>query len=392
VKLAIIRQRYNPYGGAERFVDSALGALIEHNVDVSLYTREWHPTKQTLLEPIVCNPRYLGKVSRDRGFARAVCAAIAQHKPDLVQSHERIACCDIFRAGDGVHKVWLEQRRRHEGDWGRLGIALSPYHRYVLEAEAQLFSSVRLKAVICNSRMVRDELRECYSVPESAMHVIYNAVDCERYGVHLRSHRGTVREALHIPEAALTFLFLGSGYLRKGLRYALEAVARLPDAHLIVVGHDKHLARYGKLAASLGMERRAHFVGPHRQPEVFYGTADAFVLPTLYDPCPNAALEAMASGLPVVTSTKCGAAELVTEHGAGFVCQADDVETLAAHLGSLGDPAARAAMGTGAREAAMALTPDAMARRLLLLYHHLLGTGVGSDAAERAQTASQAAL
>lgn len=380
MKLAIIRQRYNPFGGAERFVDSALAALLEHNVDVSLYTREWHPTKQTLLAPVICNPRYVGgSTARDRSFARAVCKAIAHDQPDLVQAHERVACCDIFRAGDGVHRVWLEERQRRMGYWERLGLVMSAHHRYVLAAEVELFTSTRLKAVICNSRMVRNEIAQHFGVADDKLHVIYNAVDSERFGPHLKLHREAVRKALHIPDHAPVFLFLGSGFARKGLRYALEALARLPaDVHLIAVGHDKHLPRYRALAQRIGLSARAHFVGPQKASEHFYGAADAFVLPSLYDPCPNAALEAMACGLPIVTSTKSGAAEIATAHNAGLVCRADDIDALAAHMQALLAPEPRATMGAAARAAVRALTPDAMSRELLLLYHRLLGTGVAS--------------
>ena len=115
------------------------------------------------------------------------------------------------------------------------------------------------------------------------------------------------------------------------------------------------------------------------------------MLPTLYDPCPNAALEAMACGLPVVTSTKCGAAELVIEHDAGFVCPACDVDGLAAHMRWLTDPAAREARGARAREAVLPLTPAAMTLQLALLYRDLLAAAhAGNTAAPPSSLAPSA--
>jgi len=85
------------------------------------------------------------------------------------------------------------------------------------------------------------------------------------------------------------------------------------------------------------------FAGPQKDPKPYYGAADAFVLPTLYDPLPNAAMEAMACGMPIVTSSKSGAAELVQGADAGFVCASRDVATLAAHMrGALGRRTPRA--------------------------------------------------
>jgi UDP-glucose:(heptosyl)LPS alpha-1,3-glucosyltransferase len=126
------------------------------------------------------------------------------------------------------------------------------------------------------------------------------------------------------------------------------------------------------MARQLGIASRVALVGAQDDPKPFYGAADAFVLPTLYDPCPNAALEAMACGLPVVTSTKCGAAELVVEHDAGFVCDAGDLDALTAHMSTLTDPQARAGRGERAREAVLPLTPDVMTLQLVLLYRDLL--------------------
>src|SRR5262249_27996666 len=204
--------------------------------------------------------------------------------------------------------------------------------------------------------MVREELRATYAVAEDKLHVIYNAVDSSQFHPKLQAHRQATRDALRIPRDAIVFLFLGSGFLRKGLAFAIEAMAALPSQfHLLVVGQDKHRSRYGRLASERGVARRVHLVGPQRGTEAFYGSADAFVLPTLYDPCPNAVLEAMACGLPIVTSTKCGAAEIVSAHEAGFVCQADDIGALGDAMSRLGDSSLRAAQGAAARNAVRGL-------------------------------------
>ncbi|TMG84649.1 MAG: glycosyltransferase family 4 protein [Betaproteobacteria bacterium] len=373
MRLAVIRQRYTPFGGAERFVEAALEALLERGVAITLYTRSWPQTRLQLIEPVLCNPPYLGRLWRDWSFARAVCRKIARQPPELVQSHERLLCCDIYRAGDGVHHVWLEERLRDETSLARRLVEWSPYHRYVLDMERALFASPALRAVICNSKMVKEEIRDRFGLAEKALHVIYNAVDSDVFSPQLREHRAAVRGKLGVPDSATVFLLVGSGYVRKGVARAIAALARLPgDAYLFVVGRDKARGRYRRLAEELGVGQRVALLGPQEDPRPFYGAADAFVLPTLYDPCPNAALEAMACGLPVVTSTKCGAAELILEHDAGFVCPARDVDSLAWHMMTLTDAGARATLGARAREAVLPLTPAAMTLQLVLVYRDLL--------------------
>jgi UDP-glucose:(heptosyl)LPS alpha-1,3-glucosyltransferase len=118
---------------------------------------------------------------------------------------------------------------------------------------------------------------------------------------------------------------------------------------------------------------RVVFAGPHKDPRRFLGAADAFVLPTLYDPLSNAVLEALACGLPVVTSRRCGAGELVTAHDAGFTCDATDVAAFAEAMRTLLDPGERGRRAARAPGAVAALTPQDMTQRMLDLYAAVLG-------------------
>jgi UDP-glucose:(heptosyl)LPS alpha-1,3-glucosyltransferase len=369
LRLALVRQRYTPFGGAERFLSRAIDALRSQGATVTLVTRQWDGAAHA----ITCNPIFVGSLWRDWSFARCVCRSLAGANFDLVQAHERIACCDIYRAGDGVHREWLAQRTRVLGPVARLGVRLNPYHRYVLAAERRLFESSQLKAVICNSRMVKDEIRRHFGVDEAKLRVIYSGVDLDDFNPRLRTlHRDAIRSALGLATDATLFLFVGSGYERKGLAAALRALALLPGtAHLAVIGRERRSRRYERLAQELGVAGRVRFLGPQRDVRPYYGAADALVLPTIYDPFPNVALEAMACGLPIVTSTKSGAAELIRDGGNGFACDALDVATLARHLHLLLTPATRERLGASARATVEPMSLDVMSQQLLDLYHQL---------------------
>ncbi|MCK9380435.1 MAG: glycosyltransferase family 4 protein [Sulfuritalea sp.] len=361
MKLAIVRQKYTPFGGAERFVERALVALRANNVDVSIVAREW----QGDLKGVRVNPFYLGRTWRDAGFARGVQRLIAQRRFDLVQSHERIPGCDIYRAGDGVHATWLELRNQPLD-------ALSPWHRYTLAAEAEMFRHPKLRAVICNSRMVKDDIARRFDVAEERLQVIYSGVDLDAFHPRLREAQGrTLREKTGVDSATPVILFVGSGYQRKGLPTLLRALARMvrDDARLWVVGRDKDESLLRKLAQTLGVDDRVLFLGAQTDVKPFYGAADVFALPTLYDPFPNAALEALASGLPLVTTTTCGAAELVTPAN-GAVIAAGDVAALAASLDSLCGRAP--AMRDAARASVAHLDLAQMAAQLMALYSRLV--------------------
>lgn len=330
-RIALVRSRYNPAGGAERFIESVLGALSgasqgDQDPQFTVLCREWlnnSPSQQsqesTTTRRIV-NPPYYGSWWRDASFALAVKLIIQQGEFDCVQSHERIAGCHIFRAGDGLHAAWLARRRRAFGAAERWRQRLNPHHGWLVAEEAAMFRHPNLQAVICNSQMVRAELiaafPDQFSGSDTRLKVIYNAVDLARFNPKLRdTERLPLRQALAIPADAFVWLQVGSGFQRKGVQQTLQALAAQHQsasaAYLVVAGSDKHLARYRALAATLGLAERVRFTGAVSLIEHYYAMADAFVLPTLYDPCPNAAFEALASGLPIVVSADCGAKELV---------------------------------------------------------------------------------
>ncbi len=375
MKLALVRQKYTPYGGAERFMARAVSALRESGTDVAVIAREWQGD-QPGRDFIRCNPFYLGRSWRDAGFAKCVQEIIAGGAFDLVQSHERIPGCQIYRAGDGVHATWLELRGRVQSPLARLATRAQLWHRYTLAAEAAMFRHPDLKAVICNSRMVRDDIAARFGVAHETLHVIHNGVDLESFHPDLcRVHRQRIRSELGIPLHAPLALFVGSGFERKGLPQLLEAFVRLPrrDAHLVVVGRDRQSESLRRSAQRSGIGARVHFVGGQTDVRPFYGAADVFALPTLYDPFPNAALEAMACGLPVVTSTTSGAAELIRTAENGFVVDALNIEALAQSLAAA--ISAGESMAAAARATAEALPISATAEKLLALYQRLMPSG-----------------
>lgn len=372
MKLAIVRQRYNPFGGAERFVERALQALAQQNLHVTLVTRHW-PDAEKGRDVRICNPFHLGRLWRDAGFARSVQRLIGAGEFDLVQSHERIPGCSIFRAGDGVHATWLDLRARQQSVLGRCFTRWHPWHRYTLAAEAEMFHHPALRAVICNSQMVRDDIAHRFGVPQDRLHVIHNGVDLDHFHPGLRvQHRASMRAQLGIAEETPVVLYVGSGFARKGVPQLLQAMAgmRRANAVAVIVGKDKHSRRMQQLADKLGLAGRVHFAGPQQDVRPWYGMADALALPTLYDPFPNVVLEALACGLPVMTTLTCGAAEVLQGRECGRVCDALDTGCQAAALDELLEGEAET-LAIAARDCVSGLGREDMARRLQGLYAHL---------------------
>ena len=370
MKIAFVRARYSPFGGAERFLNSAAESVIAQGASPTIITRAWPQSAGAAIRHRVVNPGYLTSAGRDRGFARAACRLLAQERFDLVQSYERLACCDVFHAVDGVHAEWLVQRQRVQTGLQRLGVRINPHHRYVLQAERAMYASPRLRAVICISKMVKHNIVQHYDVAEDRLHVIYGSIDCTTFHPGLRDeHRTSLRKLHGIPDSARVALFVGSGFERKGVAGFLATVARVDGLFGLVVGHDKHIARHRATADQLGLAGRVIFTGGISDVRPCYAASDVFLMPTLYEPFGLVFGEAMACGLPVITSPQAGAADWI-EHGVnGFVVDPLDVPAMAeAITGALNDPG----MGTRARQTVLPYNQASTAARYAELYQRLL--------------------
>ncbi|MGC6389476.1 glycosyltransferase family 4 protein [Ewingella sp. S1.OA.A_B6] len=370
-RLALVRQKYRPDGGAERFVARALEALEGEDLDLNVITREWLGETNPNWHIHLCDPMKWGRVSREQGFANAARQIWNKEKFDIVQSHERIAGCDIYRAGDGVHRHWLLQRSRLLPQWRGQLLMADRFHRYVMRAEQEMYAAPELKAVICNAQMIKNEIMADFGLADEKISVIYNAIDSQKFLPATESLRHQLRQQFDIPPSAHCMIFVGSGFERKGLEAAIRATA-LTESMLLVVGQDKDEKRYRALANTLGCVDRVRFAGVQKHTLPFYQAADALLLPTLYDPFPNVILEAMSCGLPVITSATCGGSEFIVQGENGFICDALDIKALAESIRALPTSLFDSGMSLAARTRIMKETPARLSEQLINLYKKIL--------------------
>lgn len=271
--------------------------VVESGHQVRLYaSKEW-PPEEWGFGPIT---RVKGKSAT--AFADEMKKVAPRSKGDVLMSLERIWRCDIYRAGDGVHRAWLERRSQIAGPWQNLTQILNRKHSATLALEKALFAEGGAGSVIANSRMVRDEIVRLYGFPNEKIDLVYNGVPLEalRRG---GENRAKTRETLGLESDEVAVLFAGSGWERKGLRFAIEAIEKSgKEMRLLVAGRgDKRKFK----------SPRVQFLDVVHDMPALYGAADIFLLPTIYDPFSNACLEALAAGLPVVTTRANGFAEII---------------------------------------------------------------------------------
>jgi UDP-glucose:(heptosyl)LPS alpha-1,3-glucosyltransferase len=326
VKVALIRQSYRPNGGQERFMARLVPQLVLQGVQPVVIGRDWSEGGfDGLAEIISLNPTYMNRLQRDRGFCRAVQSHLAATAYTLVQGHERIPGVEVYRAGDGVHANWVKtlcgRRRLLRPNW-------HPYHRYTIAAEDAMYRHPHFRRVICNSRMIEQQVLKRNPHLEGRTTLIRNGLDPERFNPSVRIDRDEMRARFGVEDGASVALFVGSGFWRKGLDLSIEALAGT-GAHLWVVGSDSELDQHQARAQELLGAGRVCFFGMERDPRPHFGAADFFVMPARYDPAPNGVLEALACGLPVVTSNTTGSAEFMEGADApGIVVETGDEAAL----------------------------------------------------------------
>ncbi len=373
VKLALIRQKYVHYGGAESFAAQYTTHLAEAGHEVHIFANQWKPCAHPNLHVHPVAAIRTNSFLRTLTFARNAARAVRRQRFDAVQSHERTWCQDIYRAGDGCHREWLEQRKRGLGLGKRLSLECSPFHRLILVLERRLFEGPGCKKIVAISHRVKRDIQKHYRVPDEKIAVVYNGVQLDLFHPKNKSiFRTSLRKRLGIPDDAVLMLFVGSGFERKGLEFLLRSLAFLNQENwrLLLVGKGEW-NRYLNFAPEKFKEK-IHIQDPVDTIEQFYGAADVFVLPSIYEPFGNANLEALASGLPIVTSAHCGAAEIIGEEREGFVIQDPrDAEEIASHLNRLFDVSLRERMGRSARLLAEQFTQKRCADAMLALYREV---------------------
>ena len=361
MKIALNVKSFDPlYGGGERYVVNLARALVAHGHEVHVFTLREGEDLEGVHQHRVTVPSN-PKVLRDWRFTRRSQRALDEHELDLVYGTGKSSKVDIYRPGGGMHRAYVRQdslsaatRLGRTCRW--LKRVLSPKEWINLHLERATLESPRLRRLIVNSDMVKEHVARDYpDFPVEHVCVLYNGVDVELFSPAVREqHRSAVREELGLTDDEVVMLLVATNFRLKGVPELLRALAGLAGRGIdgfrgLVVGKGR-IRRAKRLARRLGVQDRVIFTGGRRDMPALYGCADLLVHPTYYDPCANVTLEALATGLPVVTTRFNGASGLMTDGEEGFVIDSpDEIDRLAGCLAQLMDGEVRRSAGEKAR-------------------------------------------
>ncbi|MEI7807758.1 MAG: glycosyltransferase family 4 protein [Verrucomicrobiota bacterium] len=303
MKLALIRRQFSATGGAELYLQGLLTALAGRSHELHLFAESWSEIPAAAkLHAVNISGR---RATRPLRFAEAVQSQLANERFDCIFSLERTLKQDIYRAGDGVHRVWLQRRREFAPWWKKPFVGWGAFHKNLLALEAQTIDPKNTRHIIVNSEMVKREILEHFAFPAERIHLVRNGVDTARFQ---SGRRAETRARYGVKDDEFLWLFAGSGWERKGLDFVLHAFCRLRDnndkAKLLVAGKGRPpgICPAGVI-----------YAGPVTDMENIFAAADLLVFPPIYEPSANVVNEALASGRPVVTSAQNGASELIRE-------------------------------------------------------------------------------
>lgn len=321
MKIAFIKRNFSYHGGAEKYLATLINQLKKEGHEIHIFSNKWQANEGVIFHKI--NILSFSSFLKAYTFNRNLNISFKEF-PCIV-SFERTTCQHIYRAGEGCHVKWLELRSLIEPFYKQITLKMNPLHRYYLRIEKEIFEKTPL--IIANSNMVKSEILYYYGIDDNKITVIYNGVDTKKFSP---KNKHELREKYNLPKDLTIILFVGSGFKRKGLDTLIKAFARLKEQNLllIVIGKGDKI-EYEKTCHKLKIEKKVLFLGIRKDIESFYALSDLFVLPTIYDPFSNATLEAMASGIPVITTKNNGVAELIEDGKEGYLTESiNDYEEL----------------------------------------------------------------
>ena len=389
MRLAVNYQRVDPSkGGAETYVVDLCRSLIQAGHQVDLYAESW---RDDVLPPEVRAVKVEApgpsKLARIMAFGRNSETAMARGNHDCSVGFINTWSTDVLIPQGGVHGGSLEANsKRYPAGIRRslylLGKRLNPKFWAYRGIEARQFDLSRGTHYVAVSRMVMGHLQRFHDVPTSRIHVIPNAIDPDRLHVDQPAEvRSRLRGELGIAPDALVGLFVGHNFWLKGLKPLLHAMAQRkasrPDAKpltLLVCGGGS-LGPFRRMVKALGLEAEVRMLGFFPEIKACFWAADFFVSPTYYDPCSLVVFEALACGLPVITTACNGAGELITNGEQGYVISAPDaLAEIGSAIDQMADPARRRTMAEKARRLGREQSFDNHVARLIDLFETVAAT------------------
>ncbi len=384
LRIAFVLDKFLPSRGGERYFLFLMDELLKRGHEVHVCAAEIEGSDDRIAYhriPVRKHPRSLRMLT----FLRNSRKVVEEHHFDVVHGTGGSLALDVLNPRGGVEKAYLRQefasidsRLYYAYQFLKHRLSLRTYVE--LWTQKKLYEGTSVKKVIAISRMLKQDMMTYYGVADNRIAVVFNSVNLERFNPANRAlWRAAKRSELAIDEKDVVLFTAGNNYRLKGLKPLIRAVALLkrqfPDERirLLVAGRGQ-IIRYRALAKRLGVSDSVLFLGSVSNIERYYGASDIYVHPTFYDACSFVVLEALASGLPVITTRTNGASQAIESDLAGTILDdPGDIPLLAGAIGRFLDPEKRRQAAPVARAMVEKYPPERNIADTLRVYHEIAG-------------------
>jgi glycosyltransferase involved in cell wall biosynthesis len=368
--VVLVAHEVSGLGGMERVSERLVCGLLDSGHEVTVVARSCAlpPDHRVRIERIR-TPRRPASIAYPAFFLAASLRLATRYRGDLLHTTGAIVAnrADVST----VHYCHRAAVHRVEGSRASRPGALYRLNSVVmgtlsLAGEAYCYRPTKTRVLCAVSGGVASELRQEFPAMADAVRTVHNGVDSNRFAPDPEA-RASMRDELGLAPDIPVALFVGGDWGRKGLSFAVDALGSAHDWHLLVAGAgDPAPVLDGARAA--GTADRLSFLGRVTDTPRLYAAVDAFVLPTTYEAFPLVALEAAASGLPLLITPVNGVTDLL-EHGVCGWFIDRDADNIASRLTALsGDRVRSRAMGDAARAAAQQFSWDEMTVAYMAAY------------------------
>jgi len=388
VKIAFCIENFiTTRGGAEQYVHDLSRRLTagEHQVHIFTMSSREGNRANLQIHILKCGPlpRFLKTIC----FA-ARCRNLVRGKGfDIVHSFGRTWGMDVFQPLGGSQLAGLVGNIRSIDNFFSRAVKILTYFLSLRRMVYFYIEKVQIKEakiVIAISAMVKGDLVRYCRLPEEKVKIVRNGVDLNRFHPrNRRLFREDTRRQLKLADGDVMVIFVAHNFRLKGLQTLIRALAELERSYpghpfkIGVLGAGKE-RQFSALARKLGVEDKLIFMGREEDTPRFYAAADISVHPSYYDPSALVVLEAMASGLPVITTAYCGTSEIIEEGKEGYVVpNPADTVLLAGRIRRLQDRELRRELGQAGRRRAEKFPYSRNMQEILDIYDQYIGSGGG---------------
>jgi len=374
-------------GGAETSSQQFIHHLIDLGVRLDIITRSPISPRPGMNVHAI-RVKAASRATRTIRFIRSADQLARSLPVDLVHAITATPACDIYQPRGGTIAETIERNLASRTSTAaravkRASSRFNMKQRWLLNLEQRMLTSASGPRVIAISDYVSRQLRSHYDVSPDRIHKIFNGVEPDNSDPPTRSRdRREIRGMYNIGNDEPLAIMVAHNFRLKGLGSWVDALTRLQKQgsrlRSLVIGGGP-IAPWRRVALRRGLGDVLHFCGPSDRVRAFFHAADIFVHPTFYDPCSRVVLEAMVSGLAVVTTRYDGAAEMIQPGENGFVINSpNDIDLLTDHVATLvSDAGLRQRIGDSARQIAPAVSMRNHAENVRTLYEEVTNRRTG---------------